>query len=167
MIQRIIARFENEYDIFVRNTARGIENSEEAYVTIKYVLTGILIGTVIIGLFGLIASAYSSILERRREIAITRTLGLYPSDINRMFLLESLILLLSSGGAGGIIGILLSYLLSQNMILFTESPSVFALPWDIIGIIVGLSLLVLIWGMNGLLRKLKRQNLIEIYRMTL
>ncbi len=120
----------------------------------------------IIGLFGLISSSYSSILERRREIAIVRTLGLYPTEVNKMFQIENMILLFSSGGSGGVIGFLLAYMLSQNMVLFTETPSSFAIPWDIVGVIIVVSLLILTLGLRGILKNLKKQNLIEIYRAT-
>jgi ABC-type antimicrobial peptide transport system permease subunit len=165
--QQIDNKFKDSYDVYVQDTKARIGDSEESFAIIKYVLTGILIGTVLIGLFGLISSSYSSVLERRREIAIIRTLGLYPSEVSRMFQLESLILLLASGGSGGIIGFLLAYLLTQNMVLFTESPSIFAIPWDIVGIIIGTSVIFLLLGMRGFLARLRKKNLIEIYRETL
>jgi ABC-type antimicrobial peptide transport system permease subunit len=164
--QNIQKEFGEEYDIYIRDTNRMIEGSAESFVIIKYVLTLILIGTVVIGLFGLISSSYSSILERRREIAIVRTLGLYPTEVNKMFQIENMILLFSSGGSGGVIGFLLAYMLSQNMVLFTETPSSFAIPWDIVGVIIVVSLLILTLGLRGILKNLKKQNLIEIYRAT-
>jgi ABC-type antimicrobial peptide transport system permease subunit len=167
VVQEIYDLINKRYDVFVRNTARAVENAEEGFAVIKYLFLVILIGTVMIGLFGLISSAYSSILERRREIAIIRTLGLHPSDVDKMFTIENMILLLSSATSGGIIGYITAYLLSENMTLFTESPRIIAIPWDIIGIVYGVSVLFLILGMRFLLRRVRKAKLIEIYRETM
>jgi ABC-type antimicrobial peptide transport system permease subunit len=164
VMQEIYDKFEDEYEIYVRLTRDMVEDAEESFVIIKYVFLLILIGTVLIGLFGLITSAYSSILERKREIAIIRTLGLYGKEVDKMFLIESLILLLSSSTSGGLIGYLMASLLSETMTLFTETPRINAIPWDIVAIIYSVSVLFLVLGMRYLLRNLKKQNLIEIYR---
>lgn len=159
--------FEGTYKLRIDVTSKGIEESEQAFMVIKYLFLAILIGTVMIALFGLISSSYSSILERKREIGILRTLGLYGTEIERMFLLENLILLLSSSTSGGIIGFIMALGLSENMTLFIQSPRMLAVPWDIIGIVYSLSVVTLILGMKWLTRKLRSQNLIEIFRETL
>ena len=157
----------DDSNFMIRNTASSVEGADEDFVVIKYIFLLILIGTVLIGLFGLISSAYSSIIERRREIAILRTLGLYPDEVNKMFLIETTILFLSSGTSGGLIGYLMAFILSETMTIFTETPRIIAVPWDIVGIIYGVSLLFLYFGMKKLMKRVKSQNLIEIYRETL
>ena len=77
-----------------------------------------------------------------------------------------MILLLSAGGSGGIIGYLLAAMLTENMTLFTESPRILSTPWDIIAIIIILSLSTLYFGMRTMLKRIEKQNLIEIYRET-
>lgn len=143
-----------------------IASSSNVFTVVKYVFLLILGGTVLIGLFGLISAAYSSILERKREIGIIRTLGLHGKDVRKMFLIENMILLLSAGGSGGVIGYLLATMLTENMTLFTESPRMLATPWDIIAIIIFLSLSTLYFGMRTMLKRIEKQNLIEIYRET-
>jgi putative ABC transport system permease protein len=144
-----------------------IEKSMSNYQYIKYLFLLILIGTVLIGLFGLIISAYSSIIERSREISIIRTLGLRPNDVNTMFRIENLIILLASGLTGSIIGYIMGYFLSFNISILLNRPFMNSFPWDIAAIIFGFSILVLILGMKFLLRKLSKQNLLEIYRATI
>lgn len=160
-------KFGTTYDINIDITSQGIDEAEESFLVVKYLFLGILIGTVLIALFGLIASSYSSILERKREIGILRTLGLYGKEVERMFLIENMILLLSSSTSGGIIGFLMALGLTENMTLFTQTPRIIAVPWDIIGIIYSVSIITLIIGMRILMRKLRYQNLIEIFRETL
>ncbi len=160
-------QFGDDFNIRVELTSEGIAEAERAFLIVKYLFLAILIGTVLIALFGLITSSYSSILERKREIGIIRTLGLYGHEVERMFLLENMILLLSSSTSGGIIGFLMALGLSENMTLFIQSPRMIAIPWDIIAIIYSVSVITLIVGMKWLMRKLRYQNLIEIFRETL
>ncbi|MHA1775418.1 MAG: hypothetical protein DRO88_02190 [Promethearchaeia archaeon] len=159
--------FQDTYELRIGITSQGIDEAEEAFMVVKYLFLAILIGTVLIALFGLISSSYSSILERKREIGILRTLGLYGTEIERMFLLENLILLFSSSTSGGIIGFLMAMGLSENMTLFIQSPRMLAIPWDIIAIVYSISIIALVIGMRWLMRKLRNQNLIEIFRETL
>ncbi|TFH29094.1 MAG: FtsX-like permease family protein, partial [Promethearchaeota archaeon] len=159
--------FGDDFNLRVQLTSEGIAEAERSFLIVKYLFLAILIGTVLIALFGLITSSYSSILERKREIGIMRTLGLYGSEVERMFLIENLILLLSSSTSGGIIGFLMALGLSENMTLFIQSPRMIAIPWDIIAIIYSVSVITLIIGMKVLMRKLRYQNLIEIFRETL
>ncbi|MHA1672624.1 MAG: ABC transporter permease [Promethearchaeota archaeon] len=160
-------QFGDNFNIRVDLTSEGIAEAERAFLIVKYLFLAILIGTVLIALFGLITSSYSSILERKREIGIIRTLGLYGHEVERMFLLENMILLLSSSTSGGIIGFLMALGLSENMTLFIQSPRMIAIPWDIIAIIYTVSVVTLIIGMKFLMKKLRKQNLIEIFRETL
>ena len=51
---------------------------------------------VLICIFGLLSSSYSTIIERKKEIGIIRTLGLKGREIDRLFILESLIIMISS-----------------------------------------------------------------------
>ncbi|MCF2141515.1 MAG: ABC transporter permease [Candidatus Lokiarchaeota archaeon] len=163
----IESKLKNNYKIEVDVTSQGINEAEQAFLVVKYLFLAILIGTVLIALFGLISSSYSSILERKREIGILRTLGLHGREIEHLFLLENLILLLSSSTSGGIIGYLMALGLSENMTLFIRSPRIIAVPWDIILIVYSVSLVTLFIGMRWLMRKLRKQNLIEIFRETL
>lgn len=159
----------DEYGINIRNVERQIANSEDTFATISLLFELILLFTIIICLFGLLASAYSSVLERKREIGIIRTLGLHSQSVGVMFTLESLIVMLSSAITGALIGYLAAYLLSQDMILFTESPSVPLVGhiWGTVVRVFGISFATLLVGMQVILRKVKKANLITIFRETL
>ncbi|MHA1855181.1 MAG: ABC transporter permease [Promethearchaeota archaeon] len=165
--QEIKKEFENKYFIKVSVTNEGIYEAERAFLTVKYLFLLILIGSVFIALFGLISSSYSSILERSREIGIVRVLGLHPKEVDQMFLLESLILMIASSSSGGIIGFITAIGLSGNLTMFTQTPRMIAVPWDIILIIYFISIIFLIIGMKWLMRKIRTKNLIQIFRETL
>ncbi len=165
--QEIEDTFGGEYYIRIRVTNKDIYEAERTFLTVKYLFLLILIGSVFIALFGLISSSYSSIIERSREIGIIRVLGLHPKEVDQMFILENLILMLSSASSGGLIGFITAIGLSGNLTMFTQTPRMIAIPWDIIAIIYAVSLIVLIVGMKWLMRKVRTKNLIQIFRETL
>ena len=123
--------------------------------------------TVFICVFGLLSSSYSTIIERKKEIGIVRTLGLRGKEINRLFILESLIIMISSGTIGIIIGWLTSWLVSFNLLgTLAGMPTVLYVPWFNILLIYSLSVIMIYIGMKILLRKARKQNIVEIYRET-
>ncbi len=156
-----------DHNLAIRSTQDTIVGAEQQFKVIQYLFVAILGGTIVIGMFGLIASAYSSIIERKREIGIVRTLGLHGDEVTRLFTIENMILFLASSSAGGLIGFTMSALLTRNMIIFTETPIRVSIPWNIVALVYGFGIIFLLVGMRLLMRKLKKKNLIEIFRETL
>ncbi|MBQ3754667.1 MAG: ABC transporter permease, partial [Clostridia bacterium] len=83
---------------FVNTMANTITGVLVAFAAISLVVSTIMIAIII----------YTSVLERRKEIGVLRSIGARKKDISRVFLAESAIL----GGYSGIIGVLVSYLIS-------------------------------------------------------
>jgi len=126
----------------------------------------ILMFTIIISIFGLISSMYAIMMERKFEIGILRSMGLKARNVRNMFLIESMILMLSSGIMGTILGTFSAYLLETNMALMTEMPVVFSIPYETLFRVFSLSIGVGIVGMYIVLIRLSRQNIMEIFRQT-
>ena len=122
--------------------------------------------TVIICIFGLISSMYATILERTLEIGILRALGLKAKEVRHMLLLESMILMISSGFMGMLIGSYSAYLMENNLSLLTELPTIFSLPVETIIRVFSISVIVGVIGMYIILIKLSRQTLMDIFRQT-
>jgi putative ABC transport system permease protein len=83
---------------FVNTMANTITGVLVAFAAVSLVVSTIMIAIII----------YTSVLERRKEIGVLRSIGARKKDVARVFLAESAIL----GGYSGIIGILVSYLIS-------------------------------------------------------
>ncbi len=157
----------NDFDYNLVNLERMVERQESTFQIIDILFTLILMATVIICLFGLISSSYSTIIERKKEIGIVRTLGLKGGDINRLFIVEALIIMLSSGTVGVLVGWATGTLLASDLNLFTDMPAVTIFPLMNLMILYSISILFVLFGMRGLLRKLKRKKITEIYRETM
>ncbi|MHA1755859.1 MAG: ABC transporter permease [Promethearchaeota archaeon] len=159
--------YKNDYDYDLYNLERMVEREESSFAVINVFFTIILMATVLICLFGLLSSSYSTILERRKEIGIVRTLGLKGKEIDRMFIIEALIIMLSSGTIGTIVGWLTGWLLASNLNLFTDMPYSPQFPWFNFTLVYGVSIIFTIFGMRLLLRKSRKQKIVDIYRETL
>jgi len=164
--QSIKQQFSQVWQFRVWDIQRSVAQVERTFLTVQIVLQLILSLTIIICMFGLFASSYSSILERKREIGILRALGLKRNGVSRLFTVESIIILLSSGSTGTIVGFATAALMSQNLSIFAQSPRLLSFPTATTLILFGISLTVLLVGMTAILSKIKRKNLMEIFRET-
>ena len=83
---------------FVNTMATTLTGVLVTFASISLVVSTIMIAIII----------YTSVLERRKEIGVLRSIGARKKDISRVFLAESAIL----GAYSGIIGVFVSYLVS-------------------------------------------------------
>lgn len=140
-----------------------VEEMNEQFSSLSEIL---LTFTVIICIFGLISSMYATILERNLEIGILRALGMRIKEVRNMFLLESMILMISAGFMGVLIGSYSAYLMESNLSLMTELPTIFSIPIDTIIRVFSISVIIGIIGMYLILLRLSRQTLMDIFRQT-
>ena len=83
--------------------------------------------SLLVGGIGIMNIMLASVLERTREIGIRRSVGATRQDVRNQFLIEAVFLSL----AGGIIGILLGYVLAYGVTLFSEWETAVSL-WSIL-----------------------------------
>jgi len=121
---------------------------------------------IVIAIFGLVSTMYAIMLERKFEIGILRSMGMKAKDVRKLFLVESIIIMLSSGTMGTIIGTFCAYLMETNLGLFTEMPIVFSIPVDVLFRVFFLSIFFGIIGIYVILIKLSRQSVMDIFRQT-
>ena len=102
------------------------------FVAISLVVSSIMIGII----------TYISVLERKKEIGILRSIGASKSDISRVFNAETIIV----GFAAGVIGIGLTALacIPANAIVYSlfNVENVAILPWQAAIALVGISVLL-------------------------
>ena len=93
-------------------------------------------------------------------------MGMKTKNVRNLFLIESLIIMLSSGTMGTIIGTYCAYLMETNLGLITEMPIVFSIPFDVLFRVFSLSIFFGILGIYVILIKLSRQSVMDIFRQT-
>jgi len=116
-------------------------------------------------LFSLIASMSTNIIEQSKEIGIFRSMGLTKFAINKIYVYEALVLILSSSLIGMIIGSVLCFVVLQQQELFTNYPVEFYVPQSVIGACVtgaiGTSILSVWFPLKNLSRKQIAQSMRE------
>ncbi|MHA1509324.1 MAG: ABC transporter permease, partial [Promethearchaeota archaeon] len=158
---------ENSFDFEIISLQQRITQQELFFTIIAVFFSMTLNATVIICLFGLLSSSYSTIIERKKEIGIVRTLGLKGKEIGIMFTIESLIIMLSSGTVGVIVGWITSLLLSVSMNLISGLPNIPVFPLTDMTVIFAISIIFTLLGMKVLLNKSRKKKIVDIYRETM
>jgi len=126
----------------------------------------ILMFTVLICIFGLISSMYAVMIERTFEIGILRSMGMKVRNVRNMFLIESMIIMISAGIMGTVIGTFTAWLLQTNMSLLTEMPTIFSIPYLTLFRVFSISIAVGFIGIYVILWRLSRQTIMDIFRQT-
>jgi putative ABC transport system permease protein len=163
------AKVREEFDVRYRFGIRCVaEQKEEARLMYwaTQVFFGLLLGVaVVIAVFALIASMASTVLERQREIGVLKALGLRRRQLLRLFLGESLVLSLSAGIAGGVIGFALAWLFVLEAAALMELAAVFTMPY--LTFLATFAVSVLAGALAACLptRRLLRRPAAEILRM--
>ncbi len=110
-----IEDFIKEYEITTKKQIKYSDSlsSMMAFVnTMTDTITGVLVAfaaiSLVVSTIMIAIIIYTSVLERRKEIGVLRSIGARKKDISRVFIAESAIL----GGYSGIIGILVSVIIS-------------------------------------------------------
>ena len=74
----------------------------------KLTVTCLLLGVVFVAAFNVVSTLVMAVTEKRRDIAVLRTMGATPGEVARIFLIQGLALALLGVAAGAAIGVLLA-----------------------------------------------------------
>lgn len=136
----------------------AINKNDEIATTLIDNLKYVTLAASVIGLITLLGAAIGlmnimlvSVAERTREIGVTKAIGANSKTIRLQFLSEAIIISLS----GGMIGIILGILIGNILSLVFHSP--FMIPWPWIG--VGMSICLIVGLLAGIYPALKAGKL--------
>jgi putative ABC transport system permease protein len=91
----------------------------------------------LIGIAGLGVVMVRAVRERRREIGMLRAMGVSSSVVRRAFLLESMFIALQGIVLGVVLGMITSYSVLTNSIVFGTGTLAFVWPWlALVGIVI-------------------------------
>ena len=116
-------------------------------ILLSDVLLGVVGMTLLLGVAALAITGTRAVIERRQQIGMLRALGCKRRLIQSAFLLESFLV----GALGGILGLLLGVLLARNIFAANffeqfQTGLTFSIPWNQLGIIIGVALLASFLG---------------------
>ena len=115
-----------------------------SYVLVAFVAISLVVSSIMIGVI-----TYISVLERKKEIGILRSIGASKGDIGRVFNAETVIVGLVAGLIG--IGVTALGCIPANAIVYAlfDVPNVAILPWQAAAILVAIS--VFLTFLSGLI----------------
>ncbi len=152
------------YEILVDDNVSKIKLFTQNDQVIDIIMQVLLILTIIIALFGLISTMYSSLMERMFEVGLLRAMGLYKNDVRKIFIFESLTMMLSSGTMGTGIGTFIAYQMIANVAILMETPVIFVFSTAAFFRTYLISIGVCIIGVLLITRKISKWSIMEIFR---
>ena len=102
-----------EDDFNIMSQTEILSTVEETSNTFTMLLAGIAIVSLIVGGIGIMNIMFVSVSERTREIGVRKAIGAQRRDILSQFLIEAVIVSLSGGFIGAVLGILVSKFISR------------------------------------------------------
>jgi lipoprotein-releasing system permease protein len=95
----------------VQSWDQANEGTMSVFKTQDIVRNSMTISILVVAAFGIYNILSIAVNQRKKEIAILRSMGFEPGDITNLFFIQGVIL----GTIGGLIGILLGFLISKYM----------------------------------------------------
>ena len=133
-VERKLKRARDDEDFTILTPEQALETFGVVLGIIQVVLGGIAAISLLVGAIGIMSSMLTSVLERKREIGIMKSVGARNSRILLLFLFESGII----GVVGGFLGILFGSLLAKAVGLIAAAAGFQLLlirlnPWVLLG----------------------------------
>jgi putative ABC transport system permease protein len=129
-------------DFSVIVPAELLAEQERTKRLFEFVMVAIASISLLVGGIGIMNIMLASVMERTREIGVRRAVGATKRDIVRQFLIETMIITISGGFAGTIVGVLLSQLVAYfagwSTIVTASSVVVASIVSVTVGVIFGL-----------------------------
>ena len=154
----------NDYSFIIDESVSKIQMMEESNRALNLIMQIILLFSIVVSIFGLLSSMYSTILERMFELGILRAMGLKPAELRNMLMAEAVTILLSSGSMGAVVGWFIAWMLETNMSVITEIPAVTAVNMGTLASTFLFSVGVSIIGMFFITRKVEKMQVIDVLR---
>jgi len=120
-------------------TGESVKYSDSLSLIMGYVdtltttITGVLVGfaaiSLVVSTIMIAIIIYTSVLERKKEIGVLRSIGARKKDVSRVFIAESGILGAYSGAIGVLVSYILSFLVSFILKLYFEIDGLMTVTW--------------------------------------
>lgn len=134
----------------------------EEFEMVKVVLVFVVVFILVMGVINVLHNMVSEQQERSREIAILRSIGMSKKKVNKMLILEKVIIGLMAWLVGTGLGLLLSRVMIEPVIYFFETS--FVTPWALY-LLIGVGLIGLMVLLSlGIILSMGKLNIINSIR---
>jgi putative ABC transport system permease protein len=149
---------DEDSDFSIRTSNEIVDTASGVTQTLTLLLAGVASVSLVVGGIGIMNIMLFTVSERTREIGIRLAIGARPGDVLLQFLVEAVVLSIS----GGILGILLGMSVSLVVPILAQWPTVVSLP--AIALAFGFSVMVGVFFGIYPARKASRLNPIDALR---
>ena len=144
------------------NIASDMQTEKNILLAISILLYGFITLVTLIGVTSVFNTISTSIMLRKKEFSVLRSIGLTPRGFNKIIFLESLLFSLKALIFGIPTGLILSIIISNNMNMLVDNSYIFPLKAIIISIIG--SLIITLITMFYTSNKIKKENILDSIR---
>jgi putative ABC transport system permease protein len=120
-VERTVARVEGFFQLRFGEEQTHVETATQLLAEMEkqsrmFTLLLLAIGSIslIVGGVGVMNVMLVAVTERRREIGLRRAVGARRADVRRQFLMEALVLCSLGGCAGGLVGLVVTWLVARH-----------------------------------------------------
>lgn len=149
----------------ISSVADSISGISSASSSLGWIFQAITVMAMLIAFFSLNSSMYTNIMEQKKEMGVLRSLGLKRAAIFRLFSYEAFVLIFSAALLGTMIGVSVGWTMATQRSIVTQVPLQFAFPWDIFGLVFGVSVVCSVLSTVGPIYQLiGRRNIVSLLK---
>jgi len=144
-----------------RDYDESVKGNQEA---IGMIFMAVEVVVFILCLFSLITSMSTNIMEQSKEVAVLRAVGVTKIGMVGIYIAEAFVLVFSSALFGVLIGVLVSWTMSAQQVLFTQIPLTFKFPTQELIVVFVASVISAIASTLAPALRIVRQQIAHIIR---
>ncbi|AAK79962.1 FtsX-like permease family protein [Clostridium acetobutylicum] len=136
------------------------ENFKNSMQQLSMMIEGFSIISIIVGCFGIINNFVISFIERKHSIAVYRSIGMKKKQVMKMIFVEALIIGLTSGAVGVLVGIILINIIPMFLEIAKVAMPISYFPKDFIIYVIG-AVLISMLASIGSARNVLKMNIVQ------
>jgi putative ABC transport system permease protein len=164
--EEVMARFADVEGFQVSVTEENVKTVRFYTGYLDLVFSAVLLGMMMVAVFSLMSNLYASIKEREFEIGVLRAVGFRRSQILASLMTEGLAVSLASVILGILVGVVVGWVMVWFIGILSDIGFRFVMPWDIVGLVLAVTVVASALGVALTSRMVVRKQLIDLIKPT-